>query len=631
MGDDGAGTGSNDFRLGVDFGTSHTVAVLRWPDGRVRPLLFDGSPLLASAVFAAPDGRIVVGRTAVHAARAQPERFEPYPKRCVDDGTVLLGRADDAGGPVMVPVEELITAVLRRVAEEAGRTAGRPVPHTVLTYPAGWRRARRNVLLAAANAVFPDVTLVPEPVAAAHHFVAVHGGTVPNGSCVLVYDLGAGTFDASVVRNTGTGFAVLRTDGLADAGGLDVDAAMMAYVGATYAGRDAATWARLSQPAGAGDRRLSRAFWDDIRAGKEILSYSTSVLVHVPLFDTDVPFGREQVEQLARPILDRTVTVARATLRDAGVDPADLAGLYLVGGASRMPLVGTLLHQRLGVAPSTVEQPELAVAEGSLHAYPGPAAGRTGVPTADAAAEEGVAVVAAPGTVGGPVGAGGRRIRDVWSGTGRRTRWAAVASVFVMVLTLLAVPFLVDRGGGDPAAKEGGRGGTPVGLDASGGAATGSPAAAATPSPTPSSAIDPCLVGTWRESSNVVNFSWKGTDIRLRSSGAIRRFWPEGRGITDFGKRDVGTGRHEGRRYEVVNSGNLRFRLRTGNGEMFVQSTGASGTMIGRINGREDWRIPMSPAVGQTSYHCEGDLLNISSDRRQVELRRLSIDPEAQV
>src|SRR5256714_14511025 len=110
--------------LGVDFGTSNTVAVLRWPDGRVRPLLFDGSPLLPSAVYAEPGGQFVVGRDAVHSARMDPGRFEPNPKRRIDDGSVLLG---DREGPTV----DLIAAVLAVVAEEAERTAGeRPATAT---------------------------------------------------------------------------------------------------------------------------------------------------------------------------------------------------------------------------------------------------------------------------------------------------------------------------------------------------------------------------------------------------------------------------------------------------------------------------------------------------------------------
>ena len=70
--------------LGIDFGTSNTAAVLRWPDGRLRPLLFDGAPLLPSAVLLDDDGVLVAGREAVHGRRARPEAYEPNPKRHVD-------------------------------------------------------------------------------------------------------------------------------------------------------------------------------------------------------------------------------------------------------------------------------------------------------------------------------------------------------------------------------------------------------------------------------------------------------------------------------------------------------------------------------------------------------------------
>src|SRR5258708_6918407 len=105
------------FVLGIDFGTSNTVAVLSWPDGRAKPLLFDGSPLLRSAVYLHPTGQLVVGRDAVHSARLDPARYEPNPKRSIDHDTVLLGDAD-------LPVVGLVSAVLRRVAEEAVRTTG---------------------------------------------------------------------------------------------------------------------------------------------------------------------------------------------------------------------------------------------------------------------------------------------------------------------------------------------------------------------------------------------------------------------------------------------------------------------------------------------------------------------------
>ncbi|MGI5175666.1 Hsp70 family protein [Dactylosporangium sp. CA-152071] len=350
-------------RLGIDFGTSSTVAVLGQPDGQVRPLLFGETPILPSAVcvdWRAPDPAFLIGRDAIHAGRAHPDSFEPNPKLRIDDGSVLLGTAE-------LPVTELIGAVLRRVGTEAERVAGAPVGEVTLTYPASWGPRRRSVLQEAARiAGLAEPALVAEPVAAAAYFVDTLAQTVPVGRCVVVYDFGAGTFDASVVGRTDDGFTVLAEEGLRDAGGLDIDNAVVAYFGATYGVSDGDSWRRLTHPETPADRRVSRHFWDDVRTGKEMLSRAASTSIYLPLVETDALLGREQLEHLARPLLDRTVAATAAAIRAAQVDASRIAGVFLVGGSSRIPLAATLLHRTLGIAPTIIEQPELVVAGGSL-------------------------------------------------------------------------------------------------------------------------------------------------------------------------------------------------------------------------------------------------------------------------
>ncbi|WP_433200426.1 Hsp70 family protein [Dactylosporangium sp. CS-047395] len=343
------------YRLGVDFGTSNTVAVLAWPDGRTRPLTFDGSPLLPSAVYADPDGPLLAGRDARHWARRHPERFEPYPKRRIDDGTVLLGERE-------VGVVELFAAVLSRVAAEAGRVAGSTPERVTVTCPVSWGRVRRELLVrAAVEAGLPHPAVVDEPVAAAAYFVTVLGTDLPVGAHLVVYDLGAGTFDATVVARTADGFAVVASTGLADRGGLDIDAAVVEHLRTAYADH-AGTWQQLTEPA-------HRDAWLDlaehVRDGKEMLSRSASTFVRLPLLDVDAPLGREELDGLAAPVLDETVAAVATALRDL---PAPPAALFLVGGASRMPLVSTVVHRSTGLAPVVIEQPELIVAEGALHA-----------------------------------------------------------------------------------------------------------------------------------------------------------------------------------------------------------------------------------------------------------------------
>ena len=98
--------------LGIDFGTSNTVAALAQPNRPPRVLSIDGAGWLPSAVYLDESGQLVVGRDAERRARLAPERFEPNPKRRVDDGEVMLG-------DTVVPVVAVISAVLRRVGEEA--------------------------------------------------------------------------------------------------------------------------------------------------------------------------------------------------------------------------------------------------------------------------------------------------------------------------------------------------------------------------------------------------------------------------------------------------------------------------------------------------------------------------------
>jgi hypothetical protein len=338
--------------LAIDFGTSNTVAALRQPDGRVHDVLFDGSPMLPSAVYAGPDGDLLTGRDALHSARLAPERFEPNPKLRVDDGTVLLGTE--------LPVPSVVAAVLGRVAGEARRiAAGAPI-RAVLTHPAGWAAQRCGVLTeAAGRAGLTEVSLLPEPVAAARYFQAHHppaGGAVP----VVVYDLGGGTLDVAVVL----GDRVLACEGLPDVGGLDIDAGLLHRL-AGHTGT-AESWQAVLDPHTSQARRTLRQLQDDVRDAKEMLSRTAQSFIHLPFLDQDAPLNREQVEAVAAPLLARTVACTRAALAAAGSTIPPPGPVYLVGGATRMPLVATMLHRELRVAPTVAEQPELVVAHGAL-------------------------------------------------------------------------------------------------------------------------------------------------------------------------------------------------------------------------------------------------------------------------
>jgi len=346
--------------LGIDFGTSNTVGMVRGTDGRARPLLFDGSPMLPSAVYLKPDGKLLVGRDAERTARLDPARFEPNPKRRIDDGVVLLGEQE-------LPVPRVIAAVLGRIATEASRHLGGPVEEVRVTHPARWGERRRAVLVESVRAAgLPAPRLVVEPVAAASYYTAVLGSAMPVGRALAIYDLGGGTFDAAVVRRTPQGFEVLAEAGLSDLGGLDFDQALVEHLGRGYSETRTMLWNSLVSPADPGQRRQRALLYDDVRGAKEMLSRTTSADVHLPALDISAHITREEFDGLIRPYVLQTVHCLAQTITAARLAPPDLVGIFLVGGSSRVPLAAHLLHTELGVAPTTLEQPETVVAEGAL-------------------------------------------------------------------------------------------------------------------------------------------------------------------------------------------------------------------------------------------------------------------------
>ncbi|MET7423894.1 Hsp70 family protein [Dactylosporangium sp. NPDC005555] len=358
-------------RLAIDLGTCHTVAVVRRGDDAPRALLFDGSPVMASGIYADESGRLSVGRDAERLAQVSPSRFEPFPKRSVDEGAVLLGDSE-------VTVVEMLSALLKRVADESLQAGVNPVGSTVLTCPADWGGQRRGVLLEAARAAnLGPVVLVDEPIAAATYCLRVLGQQVAPLQSLAVFDFGGGTLDVSVVRREptgpgGGGLRVLGVGGLDDLGGIDIDAALVGHLGQLINLRNPEIWQRLANPDSTAAHRDRRALWNEVRAAKEMLSRAASAPIHVPGTEEALHITREELERVAGPLIDRAVDETRRVLERAGVDVRQLAGIFLVGGSSRIPLVASRLHARFGVAPVVPEQPELPVAYGGMLAVATP-------------------------------------------------------------------------------------------------------------------------------------------------------------------------------------------------------------------------------------------------------------------
>jgi molecular chaperone DnaK (HSP70) len=365
--------------LAVDLGTSTTVATLSVSGREAEVLEVDGSVTMSSAVYAEPDGTLAVGRDAERRARLDPSRFEPNPKRRIDEGTLQLG------GDV-VPVADAFAAVLRRIGEQAERQLGHPIGQLRISHPARWGAERQAVLRQAAGQAALGggmPVLIPEPVAAAAHYAAGIRLTVPPVShhhpqprrfappidSIAVYDLGAGTFDCAVVGVGERGFTVLAEAGLPDLGSLDIDRALLMHIGREVSHFEPSRWQAILRPKTVSDRRIRRALLQDVRDAKESLSRHLQTEVPMPEPFPDVLVTRIELEALVRPGFLRSAELFAATIHAAALTPRRLGGIYLVGGPSRMPLLASLLAKQLGVTPTTQNQPESAVAFG-LHKVP---------------------------------------------------------------------------------------------------------------------------------------------------------------------------------------------------------------------------------------------------------------------
>ncbi|HUQ57879.1 type VII secretion-associated protein [Lentzea sp.] len=346
--------------VAVDFGTSSTCVAISAHGREPQVVVFDGQPLVPSAVFAAADGTLFVGQEAERQAAVDPARYEPHPKRRVDEGELLLGSS-------VLPVVDVVRAVLTRAVGEARRVGGGvPVDLLVLTHPADWGTVRTRVLLQAARGLGRELVLVPEPVAAAVFHSASH--SIPDGAALAVLDLGGGTVDASVVARNGKSFRVLSAKGDPSFGGADVDQVLLEHVGSLVGAKDPEAWRQLVEGREMADRRKRRVLRQDVRGAKETLSRHAYTDVPMPPPFPDAHVTRSDLEQLITAPLSRAAALVAGAVRDAGLAPQQLAGVFLVGGSSRIPLVARLVHDHIRVVPTSIDQPETVVARGALRA-----------------------------------------------------------------------------------------------------------------------------------------------------------------------------------------------------------------------------------------------------------------------
>ena len=351
------------YALGLDLGTTYTAAAV-CRDGRceISPL-GNRAAVVPSVVHLAADGASLVGEAAQRRATTDAARVAREFKRRFGDPTPLLL----AGTPI---APEALTARLAEgvVAAVAEREGVRPERITV-THPATWGPFKLDLLDQAMRmAHLSPVTLLSEPEAAAWEYASIR--PLAPGSTVAVYDLGGGTFDATVLRADAGRFELLgEPEGIERLGGIDIDQAVFAFVVSALDGAVEA----LDPDDPVAVAALARLRSDCVEA-KEALSsdHEAAIAVVLPTVQTEVRITRPELEALIRPVMGDTVAAMRRALSSAGVDPAELSAVLLVGGSSRIPMVGELVGEMLGRPVAVDAHPKHLVALGAArHAAAG--------------------------------------------------------------------------------------------------------------------------------------------------------------------------------------------------------------------------------------------------------------------
>ncbi len=355
-------------RLGIDYGTVVTRAVLAWPDGRYTQMLVDGTAQLPSAVYVDTDAALWAGLAAQRRAETDPAGLVPHPKRHIAAGTVAV-----RGQPVQVV--DLIAATLRRVGEQATQVAGQPVSDVTLTVPAGWGPARRTVLRrAATRAGLAQPHLLEAPVAVAGHLQSA-GITIPVGAAILLCDFGAGRFEATVLARTSGGFEVVSTIDTPDAAGLALDAVLAGHVATITA---TLTPTLTPAPADAADGGASGRP-DRVDGGlgavhAAIQALATNPAVAVPAGSgPPVVVDRPTLHALTRPLLAHAAHTATAAVTAADLTIDALAGVYCHGAGTPPAIVLDALTETLPTA-TVIADPETAAVLGAVHAHGHPSA-----------------------------------------------------------------------------------------------------------------------------------------------------------------------------------------------------------------------------------------------------------------
>jgi len=344
--------------VGIDLGTTYTVvAILEEGRPKVIPNA-EGQHLTPSVVAFAMDGSVLVGEAARIQAAANAQRTIASIKRHM--GSNFRLSVDKR----RYSPQEISSFILQKVKADAEAYLGQPVPRAVITVPAYFNDLQRQATREAGGLAGLDVIrIINEPTAAA----LAYGLEREDAHTVMIWDLGGGTFDVSIL-DLGEGiFQVRAVAGDSWLGGDDIDQRVMDYLSKEYM-----RITGLNLPT---DPEATQLLKEAAEKAKRELSYSQAAPVQLPPMprpgfpSLEIKLTRGEIEGLLPDLLQRMTQCTQQALCDAELSPQEIHRVILVGGATRMPAVRRLVRSIMGKEPYRYIDPDEAVAMGAaIHA-----------------------------------------------------------------------------------------------------------------------------------------------------------------------------------------------------------------------------------------------------------------------
>lgn len=341
--------------IGIDLGTTNSeVAFIM--DGKSRVLKENDNGIVPSCVGLGTSDMISVGTAAKNQATLYPDKTVLSIKR-------LMGSQEkvELGSNTYTP-QEISAFILKELKERARRVTGQNITKAIITTPAYFTDAQRQATREAGEiAGLTVVRILNEPTAAA----LAYESTDTQSRTILVYDLGGGTFDVSIVRIEDGVVEVLSSTGDNHLGGddfdLEIENMLLAYIKEEYKvdlSEDTVARARLKRAAEKAKIDLSSAPYAVIE--EDHIAKKDGMDVHL-----SYEFSRIDFQSMIEPYLQKTMDCVSKALKDAAMLPSALDKIILVGGSTRIPRLSEMLEDNFGIFPNQEIDPDLCVAMGA--------------------------------------------------------------------------------------------------------------------------------------------------------------------------------------------------------------------------------------------------------------------------